>query len=101
MYNIAATVPVWGIAIPFYDLEPTSVVLSVGILTSLMWVPFSWILQHWIGLFHAFVRTVLVVAAWFAFPSHRFVAIPAIIVVIYLITIAVLRSLPSPEPDTA
>jgi hypothetical protein len=47
------------------------------------------------------VRTVLVVAAWFAFPSHRFVAIPAIIVVIYLITIAVLRSLPSPEPDTA
>ena len=87
---------VFAIAIPFFMIEPTSLPLTVGILAGLMWLPFSWIIQHWIGTFHAFARTLLVTIAWFAFPDLRFVVIPAIIVVIYLITIYVLAKRPRP-----
>jgi len=88
---------VFAIAIPFFMIEPTSLPLTVGVLAGLMWIPFSWMIGHWIGLFHGIARTVLVLAAWYLFPTQRFVAIPAVIVVIYLITIAVLlkRSRPA------
>ena len=72
---------------------------TVGILAGLMWVPFSWMIQHWVGLFHGIARTVLVTAAWYLFPQRRFVAIPAVIVVIYLITIVVLARRPGPSPN--
>jgi hypothetical protein len=85
---------VFAIAIPFFLVEPTSLPLSVGILAGLMWLPFSWIIRHWVGTFHAFARTLLVTVAWFAFPEQRFVIIPAVIVVIYLITIYVLAGRP-------
>lgn len=88
---------VFAIAIPFFMIEPTSLPLSVGILAGLMWLPFSWIIQHWIGMFHAFARTALCTIAWFAFPDQRFVVIPAIIVIIYLITIYVLARRPRPR----
>lgn len=81
---------VFTIAIPFFMIEPTSLPLSVGILAGLMWLPFSWIIRHWVGQFHAFARTFLVTIAWYVFPDQRFVIIPAIIVVIYLITIYIL-----------
>lgn len=81
---------VFAIAIPFYMIKPTSLPLTVGILSGLMWVPFSWMIQHWVGLFHGITRTVLVLAAWYLLPGHRFVVIPAVIVVIYLVTIVVL-----------
>jgi hypothetical protein len=87
---------VFAIAIPFFLIEPSSLPLTVGILAGLMWLPFSWIIKHWIGTFHAFARTALVTIAWFAFPDQRFVIIPAIIVVIYLITIYVLAKRPRP-----
>jgi hypothetical protein len=53
-----------------------------------------------VGLFHAVARTVLVAAAWLAFPEYRFSAIPLVIVVVYLISIAALatRRLPAFEP---
>lgn len=82
----------FAISIPFFLVEPTSLPLSVGIATGLMWLPFSCMIRHWVGYFHAFARTGLIVAAWYLFPHHRFVIIPAIIVLIYLITIAVLAS---------
>ena len=81
---------VWAIAIPFFLVEPTSLPLSVGILAGLMWVPFSWMIRHWIGLFHGIARTVLIVVAWYLFPDHRFVAIPIVIVAVYLVSIVVL-----------
>ena len=87
---------VFAIAIPFFIIEPTSLPLTVGILAGLMWVPFSWIIQHWIGLFHGVARTVLVVAAWYRSPGLRFVVIPAVIVLIYLVTIYVLLKRPRP-----
>gem|GEM_PF-565729 len=81
---------VYAIAIPFFLIEPTSLPLTVGILTGLMWVPLSGMIQHWVGIFHGVTRTVAIVTAWYLFPRHRFVAIPAVIVVIYLVTIYVL-----------
>src|SRR5262245_30014958 len=81
---------VFAIAIPFFMIEPTSLPLTVGILAGLMWIPFSWLIGHWVGLFHGISRTVLVLAAWYLFPEQRFVVIPAIIVAVYLVTIAVL-----------
>ena len=88
---------VFAIAIPFYMIEPTSLPLSVGILAGLMWLPFSWMIRHWVGQFHTFARTFLVTIAWFAFPEQRFVVIPAVIVVIYLITIYILATRKRPQ----
>lgn len=81
---------VFAIAIPFFRLDPTSLPLTVGILAGLMWLPFGWMIQHWVGTFHAVTRTLLCLAAWYAFPDHRFVAIPVVIVAIYLVTIVAL-----------
>jgi ethanolamine transporter EutH len=81
---------VWAIAIPFWLIEPSSLPLSVGVLAGLMWVPLSWMIQHWVGLFHAITRTVLVAGAWFTFPSLRFTLIPGVIVIIYLVSIVAL-----------
>jgi hypothetical protein len=96
VYGILMSTLVWGIAIPFWVVEPSSLPLSGGILAGLMWVPLSWILQHWVGLFHAITRTLLVTVAWFLFPDHRFVVIPALIVIVYLVSIIALatRQLP-------
>jgi Family of unknown function (DUF7010) len=66
-HNVVMAWLVFAIAIPFFMIEPTSLPLTVGILAGLMWVPFSWMLQHWVGLFHAIARTVLVLAAWYPF----------------------------------
>jgi hypothetical protein len=82
---------VYAIAIPFFIIDHTSLPLTVGILTGLMWLPFSWIIQHWIGMFHSITRILLIVAAWYLFPQHRFVIIPFIIVIIYVFTIIVLN----------
>ncbi len=82
---------VYAIAIPFFMKDYTSLPLSVGILTGLMWVPLSWVIQHWVGLFHGITRTVLITAAWYVFPDCRFVVIPAIIVVVYGITVVILE----------
>jgi hypothetical protein len=88
--TVAMAVLVYAIAIPFAMVQPRSLPMSVGILAGLMWLPFSVMIGHWVGYFHAISRTVLIVLAWFLFPAQRFVLIPAIIVAIYVVTIAVL-----------
>ena len=90
-HAVAMAVLVYSIAIPFFLVEPTSLPMSVGILSGLMWIPFSALINHWVGLFHGVARTVLLVFAHYAFPEQRFVIIPAIIVAIYLVTIVVLH----------
>lgn len=82
---------IYVLAIPFFMLDHSSLPLTVGILSGTMWLPFSWIIQHWIGTFHAVTRTLLIVAAWYYFPEHRFVAIPLVILVIYAVSIVVLE----------
>ena len=83
---------VYAIAIPFFRADYTSLPLSVGILSGLMWLPFSWIIGHWIGTFHTVARTALVTASWYLFPHFRFIAVPAVIVAIYAVTIVVLEA---------
>lgn len=82
---------VYAIAIPFFMVDYSSLPLSVGILTGLMWLPFSWIIKHWVGLFHSIARTIIVLALWYIFPELRFIVIPFAIVILYIITIIILN----------
>ncbi|MEM9528577.1 MAG: hypothetical protein AAGA31_18330 [Bacteroidota bacterium] len=91
-YTVGQAILVYSIAIPFFIIDYTSLPLTVGILTGLMWLPFSWIIKHWVGIFHAVGRTLIVLALWYLFPEQRFVVIPFAIVVIYVITIYILRN---------
>lgn len=43
-HTVAMSLLVYGIAIPFFMIEPSSLPLSVGILSGLMWLPISWFL---------------------------------------------------------
>lgn len=88
---IAMALLVYNVGIPFFMIDPRSLPLSVGTLTGLMWLPFSWIIQHWVGTFHVLTRTALIVAVWYLFPQHSFVAIPAVIIVVYAVTIFTLE----------
>lgn len=92
MYTVVQAVMVYSIAIPFFLIDYSSLPLTVGILTGTMWIPFSWIVKHWVGLFHAFTRTGLIVTLWYVFPENRFTIIPFAIVVIYVLTIVILRN---------
>jgi hypothetical protein len=91
LVTVGMAMLVYSIAIPFFLIEPTSLPMTVGILTGLMWLPFSWIIEHWVGYFHTISRTILVLAAWYIFPDLRFTVIPLIIVAIYTITLIILR----------
>ena len=92
MFTVVQALLVYAIALPFFMVDYSSLPMTVGILTGLMWVPFSWIIKHWIGLFHAIFRTFVVLTLWYVFPEHRFVAIPFAIVLIYIFTIIILKS---------
>lgn len=91
LHAVVMALLVYGIAIPFFLVDYTSLPLTVGILTGLMWAPISWMIGHWIGLAHAIARTAGVVAAWYLWPDLRFVAVPVVIVLVYLFSIAVLE----------
>lgn len=89
--SIGMSVLIYAIAIPFFLIDYTSLPLTVGILTGTMWLPISWIIKHWIGLAHGIARTVAVLVVWYAFPDHRFLAVPLVIVVLYAFAITVLE----------
>jgi hypothetical protein len=89
--TVAQSVLVYAIAIPFFMLDYTSLPLSVGILTGLMWIPLYWIIDHWVGLFHTLTRTISILVLWYAFPSERFIFIPISIVIVYAISIIILQ----------
>ncbi len=88
--TVGMSLLVYAIAIPFFMVDYMSLPLTVGILAGLMWLPMSWIIQHWVGVFHAVARTVLVTAAWFLFPTQRFTVIPAVVVAVYAVTLVAL-----------
>lgn len=91
LHVLGSALTVYAIAIPFFLVDYTSLPLTVGILTCLMWVPFGWIVQHWIGIAHLAVRTAGIVAIWYLWPEGRFVGIPFFIVAVYAVTIVVLE----------
>lgn len=90
-HTIAMSLLVYAIAIPFFQSDYTSLPLTIGILAGLMWIPLSWIIEHWVGIFHGVARTLLIVAAWYWFPALRFVVIPAVIAALYAVTIFILE----------
>lgn len=83
---------VYSIAIPFFLVDHTSLPMTVGILTGLMWLPFSWIIKHWVGIFHTLIRIITVLTFWYLLPEHRFTVIPFGIVLIYMITLIILKN---------
>ena len=92
LFTVMQAVLVYSIAIPFFMMDYTSLPLTVGILTGTMWMPFSWIIKHWVGVFHAVFRTVVVLILWYVFPDDRFVLIPFAIVIVYIITMIILKN---------
>jgi hypothetical protein len=90
--TVAQAILVYSIAIPFFILDYTSLPLTVGVLTGLMWIPLTWIIDHWVGLFHSIVRTILVLILWYLFPSDRFIAIPIAIIIVYIVSIIILKN---------
>ena len=90
--TVAQAILVYSIAIPFFIEDYTSLPLTVGILTGLMWVPLTWIIDHWVGLFHSILRTILILILWYLFPSERFITIPIAIVLVYMISIIILKN---------
>jgi hypothetical protein len=92
LFTVMQAVLIYSIAIPFFMMDRTSLPLTVGILTGTMWMPFSWIIRHWVGVFHAIFRTVVILILWYVFPDDRFVLIPFAIVIIYIITMLILKN---------
>ena len=90
--TVAQAILVYSIAIPFFIENYTSLPLTVGILTGLMWIPLTWIIDHWVGLFHSIVRTILILVLWYLFPSDRFITVPIAIVIIYIVSIIILNN---------
>ena len=90
-YTVGQAILVYSIAIPFFLLDYSSLPMTVGILTGTMWLPFSWIIKHWVGIFHTLSRTFMVLVLWYILPEYRFVAIPFAIVLIYIVTLIILK----------
>ena len=92
LYTAGQAILVYSIAIPFFLVDYSSLPMTVGILTGLMWVPFSWIIKHWVGIFHTLTRIIIVLTLWYFLPEYRFIAIPFAIVLIYIITLIILKN---------
>jgi len=81
----------YALAIPFFLENYRSLPFAVAILTGLMWLPLSVLIQHWVGVFHAVARTILCTLAWIMYPEHSFVLQPVIVVAMYVVSIAALE----------
>jgi len=92
LFTAGQSILVYSIAIPFFLVDYSSLPMTVGILTGLMWLPFSWIIKHWIGIFHTLIRIIAVLTLWYILPEFRFIAIPFAIVLIYIITLIILKN---------
>ena len=89
--GMAMALLVFAIALPVAAIDHTTLPLSIGILTGLMWMPLSWAIQHWVGYFHTVARTLGILIAWYVFPEARIEAISAVIVAVYLISLVALE----------
>ncbi|WP_421714624.1 DUF7010 family protein [Alteromonas stellipolaris] len=90
--GMAMALLVFAIALPVAAIDHTTLPLSIGILTGLMWMPLSWAIQHWVGYFHTIARTLGILIAWYVFPEARIEAISAVIVAVYLVSLVTLES---------
>jgi len=93
----SAKVTVWTLFVGTGSIVYLGLFLS-KFLTGTMWLPFSWIINHWAGIFHAVIRTISIVLLWYLLPEHRFTAIPFTIVLIYIATLIILNNRRVTEP---
>ena len=77
----------WGIHLPLVFSSPEFFPLSLGIGLGLHWVVYSWVVQHPLGIIHAVMRTVLVVAAWYLFPEYRIFVVSVAVVIAYSVSL--------------
>ncbi len=89
MAGVVMSLLVFAIAMPVAAIDHRTIPMTIGILAGLMWMPLSWIIQHWVGYFHSIARTVGIVVIWFVLPEHIYTLIPTWIVVVYIISIVV------------
>lgn len=92
LFTVAMALLVYAIAIPFFLIDYSTLPMTVGILSGIMWLPLSWIIRHWVGVFHGIARTAVILFLHYAFPTERFVYIPFAIVALYVITIVILEN---------
>ena len=92
LFTAGQAILVYSIAIPFFLVDYSCLPMTVGILTGLMWIPFSWTIKHWVGVFHTLTRIITVLSLWYLLPEYRFIAIPFAIVLIYIITLIILKN---------
>jgi len=92
LFTVGQAILVYSIAIPFFLVDYSSLPMTVGILTGLMWLPFSWIIKHWVGIFHTLIRIITVLTLWYLLPDYRFISIPFAIVLIYITTLIILKN---------
>lgn len=85
-YLLAQVILTFAIAIPFFLEEPTSLPLTMGILTGTIWFPYSWIFNHWMGYLHVILRTVSISVLWQLYPAQGYILIPVAIALIYFLT---------------
>lgn len=88
----------WAVHLALFTKAPEFLPLTVGIGLGLHWIVYSWIVGHSAGIIHAVLRTLLVTAAWFAFPANRISAVAFAVVAAYSISILQMatRSISSP-----
>lgn len=91
LFSAGQAILVYSIAIPFFLVDYSSLPMTVGILTGLMWLPLSWIIKHWVGIFHSLTRIFVILLLWYLLPDFKFITIPFAIVVIYIITLIILH----------
>jgi hypothetical protein len=91
----------WAVHLPLLIGAPRFFPLSLGIGLGIHWIVYSWIIQHPVGLVHAIVRTVLIVTAWSVFSTHRMIAVPLVIVMVYAASVVWMASREIPETKTA
>lgn len=77
----------WAVHIVLLLKQPQFLPLSIGIGLGLHWIVYGWIVGHRLGIVHAILRTVLVTAAWLAFPVNTISAVAFAVVAVYAISI--------------
>src|SRR5690606_27400762 len=90
--TVAQAILVYSISIPFFIEDYTSLPITVRIFTGLMWVSLTWIIDHWVGLYHSILSTILLLVLWYLFPSDTVTTIPIAIVVVYILSIIILKN---------
>jgi len=77
----------WGIHFPLVFFAPEFVPLSLGIGLGIHWIIYSWVINHNLGIIHALLRTLLVVAAWLMFSEIRIFAVSIAVVLAYSLSL--------------